>query len=439
MAVNVAQRRLAPFPQAPEADYVITAADCLQNLTRPGSVGLILYGGPGSGTTNLLAYLAAQMGASNGRISLGPFNMSLYQGQTNPERIWLDLAKQMVARLETAGIVIPQADRWERDLTTTAVLDLVGDALRAAEKTGIRRMILLLDDFDDIHPRAAVNIANLLRALYDAHKQYFSFMLVAASDLEMLRTTRHVYSPLEGVSQSFQLLDLEEKEVFQQAHDSYSGPGQISDLDLDDIWYWTQGYPALVNALVKSLSEERQSQPDFTVNSAVEKCQDNYPQVEPLKTAVREMEHLANLNARGFNPAQLVDNLVRGELPASLDDRGTRMLLAMGILGWRADRILTWRNEFVRTFWSEHESGKRLLANWVRRPSWYQQSELSAQGQIFVNLFMDLGFFLQDETFDWKRGTQEWTDALRKLPEVVDATNLFKHWEGSAAAGQYRQ
>ena len=121
MAVNVAQRRLAPFPQAPEADYVITAADCLQNLTRPGSVGLILYGGPGSGTTNLLAYLAAQMGASNGRISLGPFNMSLYQGQTNPERIWLDLAKQMVARLETAGIVIPQADRWERDLTTTAV------------------------------------------------------------------------------------------------------------------------------------------------------------------------------------------------------------------------------------------------------------------------------------------------------------------------------
>ncbi|MCA9951544.1 MAG: ATP-binding protein [Anaerolineales bacterium] len=430
MTINTAERRLAPFPDAPSDEITISATDCLQTFIQAESKGHIIYGGPGSGSTTLLKFWTDQLHASNGRLPLGPYNMSLHAGQSNPELVWRDLAHQIIASLALAQDS-PQTitHHWDPDLTTTAVLELVGDHLQTVAQNGIERMILLLDDFDDVHPRVAVNLANQLRALFDTHKQYFSFVLMAESDLEMLRTTRHVYSPLEGVSLSLQLLDLNEAETNIHARDFYQGPGNLTATDLEELWVWTRGYPALINKFLDTLATGRKERLDFSIQEAKDICQDNYAQVEPLRTAVREIDELANLNVHGLNPAQLIHGLLRGELPSSTDDRGERMLLAMGILGWRGTEVPTWRNEFVRTFWSQHPAGERHLLQWIKRPSWYQQSELSAQGKIYVNLFLDLEFFLRKGNFNRKRGTTDWVDALCTLPEVLKPTGPFELWK----------
>ncbi|MCP4546617.1 MAG: hypothetical protein GY835_09155, partial [bacterium] len=242
------------------------------------------------------------------------------------------------------------------------------------------------DDFDDIHPWAAVSLANHLRVLFEEHKEHFSFVLTAESDLHELRDTDHVYSPLPNVSISYHLLDLDEDQLRRYALKRSEGwDRHLSEDDLDSLWQQTQGYPALVDAILGSLQRGRLAGSDYSVADAVKSCMRARREPEPIGTAVRRVEELTNLNVRDCHPARVLHQLTLGTSP-TVNDRGARVLLAMGVLGWRSGRHITWRNPLIQTFWEDSEHGQRLIKGWIQRPISTQQGVLRAEGAVLVSL-----------------------------------------------------
>lgn len=170
--------------------------------------------------------------------------------------------------------------------------------------------------------------------------------------------------------------------------------------ELKTLWDETLGYPAWVSAILtemESISSESTSL--NRVEQAKKQCLRQYTRYEPLRSVIRHIEYLANMTPPELNPARILDTLRRGHR-LNPQERSARLLLAMGILGWRGPHILTWRNPMVQAFFGGAqdeekerlgEVGRRMIANWLRRPVLFRDGQLSAQGKVLVSLFIDLG------------------------------------------------
>lgn len=73
--------------------------------------------------------------------------------------------------------------------------------------------MLLLDNYDRVHPWVAVRLAGFLRTWFDGHKVYFTFILTAETDLEDLRAAESIYSPLRNICESYLLQDFTELQM----------------------------------------------------------------------------------------------------------------------------------------------------------------------------------------------------------------------------------
>lgn len=408
-------RKLSRFPLPWENKNHLTMDEWLGQLLAVGGSGFLVHGGPGSGKTTILRYLAAEINASEGDgWTIGPFDMGQYAGEDRLNIVLNDLAAKILdaARLHPRQPDVPSLPDNAATILPSRMAQIVSEGLRQTAAAGEKRVILLLDNYDLVHPLVAVRLASYLRVWYEEHKQYFTFILTSESDLEELRTTESVYSPLRNVCESYLLLDFTRPQVQQFARQLLPALGEDEQLSLWDV---TLGYPALVKRLLEMLQELRRTRPEATIAEAVTACLKRHARTEPLCTATRRIEALANLNARDFNPAQALKDMCRGIAPRPQEDRAARLLLAMGIFGWRG-RHLTWRNPFVQTFFEKSEAGQRMLANWLHRPISFRDSELSAQGTVLVSLFLDLAHWLErPSAFNNRRGSEEWTTQLRQL------------------------
>ncbi|MCP5190675.1 MAG: hypothetical protein H6988_09835 [Pseudomonadales bacterium] len=409
----------------------MTMNEWLRQLLAAGGSGFLVHGGPGSGKTTILRYLAVEINASEGDgWTIGPFDMGQYAGEDHLNIVLNDLAAKILdaARQHPRRPDVPSLPDNAAAILPSRVAQTVSDGLRQTAAAGEKRVILLLDNYDLVHPLVAVRLASYLRTWYEEHKDYFTFILTSESDLEELRTTESVYSPLRNVVESYLLLDFTRPQVQQFAQQLLPALDEDEQLALWDV---TLGYPALVKRLLETLQELRESRPGTTITEAVATCLNRHARTEPLRTATRRIEALANLNARDFNPAQELDNMRRGIAPQLEENRAARLLLAMGIFGWRG-RHLTWRNPFVQNFFEASEAGRRMLQNWLHRPVSFRDSELSAQGTVLVSLFLDLAPWLENpgrDQFDNQRGTEKWTTQLRHLPLPDGA---FTPWKKQA-------
>ncbi len=422
-------RIFTPFPDPWLPEKQVTFAQFVQKLRQPGSSGFLIHGGPGSGKSDLLRYLNREFEEIPGTLIIGPVNMAPYREQAHPHSVLHDLADRIADSVAQVIPGVSSAARESGQVSTVSLLRDIGQSLTRLNDNGVGRTILLLDDFDAIHLGAAISLANRLRELYDEHKRYFTFVLVAESDLEELKNAEHVYSPLKNVTTSYLLCDLTRQQVTQHARDfAQEHELALTDEDLELLWERTEGYPALVNGILRKIRDERRntavsSQPShYSVRDAVTFYLRHYREIEPFRTAVRTIEELNNMNMREYNPVSVLDKLCQGSVP-QLTDRGARMLLAMGILGWRGRsgrEYLTWRNPFVKAFWESETPGQRLIANWLARPFSFRESQISAQGSVAVSLFMDMAPWLKAPeglSFDEQRGTDAWREGLRDLPK----------------------
>ncbi|MCA9986178.1 MAG: ATP-binding protein [Anaerolineales bacterium] len=426
----IQERKLAPFPDPwdlPERQ--LSMDDLVERLLRPDANGFLIHGGPGSGKSTLLNYLAEALAEDGRGRALGPIPMQLYRGQGLPDRLIRDVAEQIIFYAREYLPELPLLANG-KEHSTHEVVSQVEMALAALHKAGVQRCILLLDNFEQSHPWSAVALANQIRLIFDKHKFYFGFALTAESDLEELRAKESTYSPMLNISESYLLLDYDRQQVARYAQETIEAAGKLSALQPAEqarLWQLTRGYPALVDELLAYLIRGRQNAPSYSLDDALAHCLRDYGRVEPLRTAVRKIDYLTNLDMKGNRPADLIDNLARRDISPDANDRAARMLLALGVFGW-VRNYLTWRNEFMKIFWEEKAGA--LLASWLNRPVSYRESQLSGQGQIVVSLFMDMAPLLAPESearFDLLRGSMEWIASLQNLPaNLLDGP--FQRW-----------
>lgn len=438
-------RLLTPFPGPPRPEEALTLQEWLADLLRPERAGYLIHGGPGSGKSHLLRYLAEQLKSDERGLPLGPFDMAVHRGQTYSDRILDELVNDLLRILaERLPGVQPWAQWSEGDVSTTDRLHYLDEALTGLGLSAGRRAVLLLDNFDAIHPSAAIGLANRLRTIFDKHKAHFTFVLTAESDLEELRDPKHIYSPLRNVAEAYMLLDLTEKQVQEHVRRrSADWPAPLTAAQAVEIFDWTGGYPALVNALLRILKKGRQDGRILSVNEAVEQCLQGYAHVEPLRTAIHQIEKWVNLAARDVRPAQVLDHLEQGQ-PAVIQERGARMLLAMGILGWagRQSPTLTYRNRLIQSFWQNSDTGGKLVRHWSKRPPLFRQSKLSAQGSVMVSFFLDLASLLADpasDEFNRRRGRLDWESDYGWVNRLEEAAKMMagSRQEVNAPAGPF--
>lgn len=92
-------RLLVPFLSAWDQDAAITLTDLAGQLLRPDSPGVLIHGGPGNGKTRALKSLQETLNAE-GAITLGPFDMADYEGESLLREALNDLVGRL---LEQAG------------------------------------------------------------------------------------------------------------------------------------------------------------------------------------------------------------------------------------------------------------------------------------------------------------------------------------------------
>jgi hypothetical protein len=421
-------RRLAKFPEPSTPEEILCFSVWMQQLRRANNDGYLIHGGPGSGKTRLLRTVAEVLNTEPDVLTIGPIDMGLWRGQPHADIVLRDLVSTLFTTAHSRIPQIPQLGQPLRDLFTEGVLARVAEILEVLMNHGVRRTILLLDDFDHTHPLAALSLASHLRRIYDTHKACFDFVLSTESDLAELYRQEHLISPLRNVTDSRLLLDLTSVEARRYARERAQTKFQLtlSEEELEQLDDETGGYPALLNSLVALLAAGRQTDPSYSVMRAIHELCDSFYDHEPLRTVAREIEDLASLS-EGHNPVKVLRDLAANDNNDNLPDpadRGARLLLAMGTLRWYGRTRLTWRNPIVKQFW-ESGTGRKLL----QRPFSYVEGVLSAQGSVLICLLLDLGPLLEDsEAFNARRGSSEWLNHLRSLKNNFPQGGPFHPW-----------
>lgn len=433
-------RHLVPFLSAWDQEATITLTDLTDELLKPDSPGVLLHAGPGSGKTRTLKNLKQTIEEREG-IALGHFDMVDYEGETQLGELLRDLAFRI---LEQIRAIAPSISAFPSDTANPSPTQIGGwveTGLRELSRQTNGRIVLLLDSYDRVHPFVAVRLAGFLRNWFEGHKVYFTFVLTAETDLEDLRAAESVYSPLRNICGSYLLQDFNQSQmtayVRERTADWYV---PLSMTELQSIWDQTLGYPSWVRAILAEMTQKRnEPHRQNEVEEAKKQCLRQHTRFEPLRTVIRRLEYLANMTPPELNPAKALDALQRGHR-LSPNDRTTRLLLAMGILGWRGPQLIAWRNPMIQSFFgggqdeqSEQlgETGSRLIASWLRRPVLFREGKLSAQGKVLVSLFIDLGPLLlpeEQKSFDLRRGTDEWRNRLLQLPELLAESGPFTLW-----------
>lgn len=432
-------RLLVPFLSAWDLEAAIELTDLVDQLLRPGNSGVLIHGGAGSGKTKVLKNLR-QLLQDGGAVVLGPLDMTDYEGESQLREVLNDLSARLLEQArETTSSISPLPDDAVNYLPSR-ISHYVEAGLKELSSVTGSRIVLLLDNYDRVHPLVAVRLAGFLRTWFEGHKAYFTFVLTAGTDLEDLRAAESVYSPLRNICESYLLQDFTEPQMRAYVQERIDWAIPLTQTELKALWDETLGYPAWASAIlteIEGLSSE--STGLNRVEQAKKQCLRQYTRYEPLRSAIRRIEYLANMAPPDLNPAKTLDTLRRGHR-LNPQERAARLLLAMGILGWRGPRVLTWRNPMVQAFFGGAqdeekerlgEVGRRMIANWLRRPVLFRDGQLSAQGKILVSLFLDLGPLLSPDAqqkFDLRRGTDEWRNHLLELREKLP-TGPFSLWK----------
>ena len=426
--------RLASFANAGIRQTTMSVAIWIDQLLKPEREGFLIYGGAGSGKTAALEYLRQEINEDEefGYV-LGPFDMGFHEGETLFNNVLADLVTKILdtAAAHPAGPPITRLPDATLNFSPERLAGYVSHALATLSQTGTGRVVLLLDNYDKIPLLVAVRLARHLRAWFDEHKRYFTFVLTAETDLEDLRAGSSVYSPLQNVCTEHLLLGLTEQQTRHLAAQRAAQQGiSLTESDQATLWQQTLGSPPLVEALLDTTAQVRKTNSHYTIDDAVAHCLDQYTRFEPLHTATRHIRDLANLDAHGFNPAAVLNGLVHGRLPDA-QSRAARLLRIMGTLNWQGENTLTWANPFVQRFFEKSRVGQQMIANWMNRPLSFQEGQLSAQGTVFVSLFIDIAPWLTpmgENSFDEVRGTLDWRKRLREIPSLLPATSDFAYW-----------
>ncbi len=223
-------RRLAPFPETWNKDEPLHIEEWLDDLLSADGGGYLVHGGPGSGKSAVMNYLRTEINEEEGwGYVIGPLNMAAYRGETRLNVVLSDLAAQILdqASQHPAGPQIPELPSDAINYLPVRTSGLVSQALTTLSTSHSGRTILLLDNYDLVHPLVAVRLAGHLRTWYDDHKQHFTFVLTTATDLDELRAV-DVYSPLVNVCDAHLLLDLDNEQTrrFAQRQAEVAGVGQ---------------------------------------------------------------------------------------------------------------------------------------------------------------------------------------------------------------------
>jgi AAA domain len=422
-------RKLANFP--PDGrQQSFTLGECLTELLKEDTEGYLIHAGPGSGKTSAVLWLAEQIDSEPDCLVLGRFDLSVYRAQMHSDLVFSELARRILdVTKNLPGGSIPSW-RVEKAESAEELLLLVRDVLQSLAKHDHRRQVLFLDNFESIHPWAAVGVASRLRTLFNEEKAHFTLVLTAAGDLDQVIGKDQSTSPLWNVVLRCALLDLDRQEAEKLTVESSFRNGlKLSEIQIEKIWEWTRGYPALIMAVTQRLAEKGSQDPASLVDGAVHQALRDYSLVEPFCSSLRDLEERADLGAQGYDPAGVLESLVAGNAPES-KDRGARLLQALGILGMTGRR-LSWRNPMVQEFWEK--TGERFARTWRQRPSALKSGTLSAEGSIVVSLILDLQPLLEGDAkqFDRRRGTDKWIERLRKATRMIPE-GPFTVWEEQA-------
>ena len=421
-------RRLARFPEEPNEQNTLTLAEWQQTLLSPTAPGFLIHGGPGSGKSHLLRDIFEHLNPLQDTMVVDAINMGAFQSQSHANFILQEIVDRIIRSAEKETEQISRPGQPLRHLTLDQLFDLFSQTVSALATVGIRRLILLLDNFEHLRSWTASELGHHLRRMYDTHKEAFTFVLTAATDLSELYTEDHIYSPLNGITDSYVLLDLDDEISRTFIHGLTQRYGaDLTPAEISEIVREANGYPALLAGLVQRVAQGRRQGRPFTIAQAVEKlCQEYYAQ-EPLRTVTRDFENVTHYN-RGVNPATILDILIRENTSPPIESLPARMLLAMGVFRWRRGR-LTWRNRIMRRFWQE-KHGQALLARWLQRPFPFENAQLSAQGTVYVSLLYDLGDLLeQSEHFNLQRGSTTWITDLKALANAFPFPGPFRRWD----------
>lgn len=434
-------RLLVPFLSAWDLEAAIKLTDLVDQLLRAGSSGVLIHGGSGSGKTRVLKNLK-QLLQDGGAMVLGPIDMTDYEGESLLREALNDLSARLLEQArETAPSISPLPDDAVNYLPSR-ISHYVEAGLKELSSVTSSRIVLLLDNYDSVHPLVAVRLAGFLRTWFEGHKAYFTFVLTAGTDLEDLRTTESIYSPLRNICESYLLQDFTEGQMHAYVRERIDWAIPLTQTELKSLWDETLGYPTWVSAILTEMENISSESPSLNrVEEAKKQCLRQYTRYEPLRTAIRHIEYLANMTPPELNPAKTLDTLRRGHrLNPQEHADAARLLLAMGILGWRGRYSLTWRNPMVQTFFGGAQNaeaerlgevGRRMIDNWLKRPVLFRDGQLSAQGKVLVSLFIDLGPLLSMETqheFDLRRGTDEWRNRLLELRQNLPPGS-FSLWK----------
>lgn len=420
-------RRLSPFPGPSTKENILTFDNWVKILRKPNAQGYLIYGGPGSGKSRLLLAAAEELRADTGALVVGPIGMKRHRTEQHADYVLADIGVELLKVGRERVPQIPEPKKF-RDLLVGELMERISNGINLLAENGVKRLILMLDDFDDTHQWAALGFAYHLRRLHEEHKRYLDFVITAHTDFAELYTA--MYSPWRNVVADLLLMDLNREETKRYANGRARSRFQLAltDADLTEIADETNGYPALINSVVELLGEARAKNESYTVADAVQAIvATNYFDREPFHVAIRDIERLLD-SEKHPNSAEILQALAANTKNSAppLDSRSTRTMLAMGMLGWHGKEHLIWRNPIVQKFW-ETGAGRKMLGGWSGRRPFLIKSTLRAQGTVLVSLLLDLGGLVESpDEFDKLRGSKKWMDKLESL-----ATN-FSNGENDA-------